>query len=86
MTLETSRLKSLHFRLENERSSEAQESVRNLVLMITSLCMCGYVELKPSQAATGSLFQLQGFTLPQPSGKGTSVRNVQSFHVSSFQL
>ncbi|KAK9687952.1 FYVE zinc finger [Popillia japonica] len=68
-------------KLESERSSEAQESIRNLVLMITSLCMCGYVELKPSQASTGSLFQLQGFALPQPSGKGTSVRNVQSFHV-----
>jgi hypothetical protein len=68
-------------KLENEKSSEAQESVRNLVLMVTSLCMCGYIELKPSQASTGSLFQMQGFTLPQPSGRGTSVRNIQSFHV-----
>lgn len=43
--------------------------------------MCGYIELKPSQASTGSLFQMQGFTLPQPSCRGTSVRNIQSFHV-----
>lgn len=49
--------------------------------MVTSLCMCGYIELKPSQASTGSLFQMQGFSLPQPSGRGTSVRNIQSFHV-----
>nr|XP_022905895.1 WD repeat and FYVE domain-containing protein 3-like [Onthophagus taurus] len=68
-------------KLENERSTDAQDSIRNLILMITSLCMCGYLELKPSQASTGSLFQLQGFSLPQPSGKGTSVRNVQAFHV-----
>ncbi|KAF5299222.1 hypothetical protein FQA39_LY02395 [Lamprigera yunnana] len=68
-------------KLENERSNEAQESVRNLVLMVTSLCMCGYIELKPSQASTGSLFQMQGFLLPQPSGRGTSVRNIQAFHV-----
>jgi hypothetical protein len=53
--------------------------------MVTSLCMCGYIELKPSQASTGSLFQMQGFTLPQPSGRGTSVRNIQSFHVSASE-
>lgn len=49
--------------------------------MVTSLCMCGYIELKPSQASTGSLFQMQGFLLPQPSGRGTSVRNIQAFYV-----
>ncbi|KAK9884773.1 hypothetical protein WA026_009003 [Henosepilachna vigintioctopunctata] len=73
-------------KLENDKSQEAQESIRNLILMITSLCMCGYIELKPSQASTGSLFQMQGFVLPQPSGHGASVRNIQAFHVlqSSF--
>ncbi|XP_044743172.1 WD repeat and FYVE domain-containing protein 3 isoform X2 [Chrysoperla carnea] len=64
-----------------ETSPEAQEAIRNLVLMITSLCTCGYLELRPSQASTGSLFQLAGFTLPQPSGRGTSVRNIQAFQV-----
>ncbi|XP_074041175.1 WD repeat and FYVE domain containing 3 bchs isoform X2 [Leptinotarsa decemlineata] len=68
-------------KLENDNSGEAQESIRNLVLMVTSLCMCGYIELKPSQASTGSLFQMQGFILPQPSGRGASVRNIQAFHV-----
>lgn len=70
--------------MENERNIDAQESIRNLALMVTSLCMCGFIELKPSQASTGSLFQMQGFTLPQPSGRGTSVRNIQAFHVSKF--
>ncbi|CAH0558995.1 unnamed protein product [Brassicogethes aeneus] len=68
-------------KLESEKSNEAHESIRNLVLMVTSLCMCGYLEMKPSQASTGSLFQMQGFVLPQPSGRGTSVRNIQAFHV-----
>lgn len=68
-------------KLENEKSPDAQESIRNLVLMVTSLCMCGFMELKPSQASTSSLFQMQGFSLPQPSGRGISVRNIQAFHV-----
>ncbi|CAH1175861.1 unnamed protein product [Phaedon cochleariae] len=68
-------------KLENDNSNEAQESIRNLVLMVASLCTCGYIELKPSQASTGSLFQMQGFNLPQPSGRGTSIRNIQAFHV-----
>lgn len=71
-------------RLETENSKEAHEAVRNLVLMITSLCMCGYIELKPSQASSGSLFQMPGFVLPQPSGRGTSVRNIQAFHVNNI--
>lgn len=73
-----------HSRLDQDRekSTEAQEAVRNLILMVTSLCMCGYMELKPSQASMGSLFQLQGFNLPQPSGRGTSVRNIQAFQVN----
>ncbi|XP_066149954.1 WD repeat and FYVE domain-containing protein 3 [Euwallacea fornicatus] len=68
-------------KLETEKAAEAQESVRNLVLMVTSLCMCGYIELKSSQASTGSLFQMPGFILPQPSGRGTSIRNIQAFQV-----
>lgn len=58
------------FRLELDSSKEAQEAVRNLVLMISSLTMCGFNELKPSQASVGSLFHMFGFTLPQPSGRG----------------
>ncbi|XP_050299394.1 WD repeat and FYVE domain-containing protein 3 [Anthonomus grandis grandis] len=66
---------------ETEKSQETQDSVRNLVLMIASLCMCGYIELKPSQASSGSLFQMPGFLLPQPSGRGSTVRNIQAFSV-----
>ncbi|XP_064458168.1 WD repeat and FYVE domain-containing protein 3-like isoform X2 [Ornithodoros turicata] len=68
-------------RLEQNPSQEACEALRNLAVLMTSLTTCGYFELKPSQASTGSLFQIPGFTLPQPSGKGTSVRNIQAFQV-----
>lgn len=57
-------------RLEQDKSSEAGEAIRNLVLMVASLCMCGYTELRPSPASNGSLFKMMGFTLPQPQGRG----------------
>lgn len=69
----------MFFRLE--KTAESQAAIRNLVLMIASLCMCGYTELRPSQKQTISLFQMQGFTMPQTSSRGTSVRNVHAFQV-----
>lgn len=44
--------------------------MRNLVLIIASLSMSGYTELKPNQEQANSLFQLLGFTIPQPTGRG----------------
>lgn len=38
--------------------------------MLASLTMCGHIELKPTQASMGSLFQMLGFSLPQPSNRG----------------
>ncbi|XP_013136789.1 PREDICTED: WD repeat and FYVE domain-containing protein 3 [Papilio polytes] len=68
--------------LEEERvcGSEARAALRNLVLMISSLCACGFSELRPTRANT-ELFQLQGFVLPQPTTQGQAVRNVQAFQV-----
>lgn len=43
--------------------------------MLASLTMCGHTELKPSQASMGSLFQMLGFTLPQPSNRGKKFVN-----------
>jgi hypothetical protein len=57
-------------RLEQDSSAESQEAIRNLVLMVASLTMCGYKQLRPSEASLSSLFQMDGFTLPQPSGRG----------------
>ncbi|XP_013179018.1 PREDICTED: WD repeat and FYVE domain-containing protein 3 isoform X1 [Papilio xuthus] len=68
--------------LEEERvcGTEARAALRNLVLMISSLCACGFSELRPTRANT-ELFQLQGFVLPQPTTQGQAVRNVQAFQV-----
>jgi len=52
--------------------------MRNLVLIIASLSMSGYIELKPNQEQTDSLFQLLGFTLPQPTGRG-QFKNICSY-------
>ncbi|XP_045600783.1 WD repeat and FYVE domain-containing protein 3 isoform X4 [Procambarus clarkii] len=68
-------------RLEADTSDESREALRNLVLLVSSLSYCGYIELKPSSASVGSLFHIPGFTLPVPSGRGASVRNVQAFNV-----
>ena len=57
-------------RIEHDRSEEAIQALRNLLLLVGSLTTCGYVELKPSTASAGSLFQMPGFTIPQPVGKG----------------
>ncbi|XP_077999760.1 WD repeat and FYVE domain-containing protein 3-like [Glandiceps talaboti] len=68
-------------RLEQMNTDEARDALRNLVLLVSSLTLCGYVELKPSSASNGAPFQQPGFTVPQPNGQGVSVRNIQAFQV-----
>ena len=58
------------FRLELDETEEAIQALRNLVLLVGSLTTCGFTEIKPNQASSGSLFQIPGFSLPQPAGKG----------------
>ncbi len=66
---------------EKNRSTETQAAIRNLVLMIASLCMCGYQEIRLNYNPTGTLFQMQGFQMPQTTSRGTCVRNVHAFQV-----
>lgn len=63
----------------SEEMADAEAAIRNLILMIASLCMCGYTELRPSQTHSGSIFQMQGFQMPQISARGSSVRNIHAF-------
>ena len=70
------------FRLEHDTSAEAQEAIRNLVLMVASLSMCGHVELRPSPASMGSLFEMIGFNLPTPSGRGILSLNRKYLFIS----
>lgn len=58
-----------------------QAAIRNLVLMVSSLCMCGYTELRPVYNQTNTLFKMQNFQMPQTSSRETCVRNVHAFQV-----
>lgn len=62
-----------------------QAAIRNLVLMISSLCMCGMNELRPpatSQIASSFMkMQNNHHTIPSNSSRDTSVRNVYAFQV-----
>ena len=58
--------------METDQSEEAIQALRNLVLLVGSLTTCGFIELKPSTASAGTLFQMPGFSVPQPAGKGIS--------------
>jgi len=55
--------------MEKTDSEESIQALRNLVLLVGSLSTCGYVELKPNSKAD-CLYQMPGFTVPQPSGGG----------------
>lgn len=66
---------------DKEQSVETQGAIRNLVFMIGSLCMCGYHEPRLNQNPTGTLFQMQGFQMPQATSRHTCVRNVYAFQV-----
>ncbi|XP_068150456.1 LOW QUALITY PROTEIN: WD repeat and FYVE domain-containing protein 3 [Drosophila tropicalis] len=71
----------LKFDNSRSQSLEIQAAIRNLVLMISSLCMCGFYELRPPAAQFNTAFKLQNFQLPQASSRETCVRNVYAFQV-----
>jgi hypothetical protein len=66
-------LRNLHLlcvRLETDLTSESQEAIRNLILVVASLAMCGNVPLKPNMANFNSPFSLPTFQLPPLGTKG----------------
>ncbi|XP_073823647.1 LOW QUALITY PROTEIN: WD repeat and FYVE domain-containing protein 3-like [Musca autumnalis] len=71
----------LKFDTTRTHSVEVQAAIRNLVLMISSLCMCGYNELRPPQAQINALFKMQNFQMPQATSRETCVRNIYAFQV-----
>ncbi|VDM63087.1 unnamed protein product [Angiostrongylus costaricensis] len=62
------------FILRNENNYEI---VRNILLMLISVVTNGPNEIKPQHSS--GLVQLPTFQLPNPSGSGLSVRNIQAF-------
>ncbi|XP_025070807.1 WD repeat and FYVE domain-containing protein 3 isoform X7 [Alligator sinensis] len=71
----------LLLRLEQAKEAESKDALKDLVNLITSLTTYGVNELKPAGVTTGAPFLLPGFAVPQPAGKGHSVRNIQAFSV-----
>nr|NP_608968.2 blue cheese [Drosophila melanogaster]AAF52302.4 blue cheese [Drosophila melanogaster] len=71
----------LKFDNNRSQSLEIQAAIRNLVLMISSLCMCGFYELRPPASQFNTAFKLQNFQLPQATSRETCVRNVYAFQV-----
>ncbi|CAO2639174.1 WD repeat and FYVE domain-containing protein 3 [Lemmus lemmus] len=72
---------SLLLRLEQAKEAECRDALKGLVNLVTSLTTYGVSELKPAGVTTGAPFLLPGFAVPQPAGKGHSVRNIQAFAV-----
>ncbi|XP_076127007.1 WD repeat and FYVE domain-containing protein 3 [Alosa pseudoharengus] len=71
----------LMLRLEQAKEDESKDALKDLVNLVTSLTTYGVTELKPAGLTTGAPFLLPGFVVPQPSGKGQTVRNIQAFCV-----
>ncbi|KAM6959381.1 WD repeat and FYVE domain-containing protein 3 [Aplochiton taeniatus] len=71
----------LMLRLEQSKEDDSKDALKDLVNLVTSLTTYGLAELKPAGLTTGAPFHLPGFVLPQPSGKGHAVRNIQAFTV-----
>ncbi|XP_029115173.1 WD repeat and FYVE domain-containing protein 3 isoform X3 [Scleropages formosus] len=68
----------LMLRLEQ---NDSRDALNDLVNLVTSLTTYGVSELKMSGITTAAPFLLPGFVVPQPSGVGHTVRNVQAFSV-----
>ncbi|XP_051026473.1 WD repeat and FYVE domain-containing protein 3 [Acomys russatus] len=71
----------LLLRLEQAKEADCRDALKDLVNLVTSLTTYGVSELKPAGVTTGAPFLLPGFAVPQPAGKGHSVRNIQAFAV-----
>uniref|UniRef100_A0A673H4J8 WD repeat and FYVE domain-containing protein 3-like n=1 Tax=Sinocyclocheilus rhinocerous TaxID=307959 RepID=A0A673H4J8_9TELE len=74
-------LVDLMIRLEQAKEEESKDALKDLVNLVTALTTYGVSELKPAGLTTGAPFLLPGFVVPQPSGKGHTVRNIQAFSV-----
>ncbi|VDN90901.1 unnamed protein product [Brugia pahangi] len=71
------------FILKYSESKEAEEGIKNILLLIMSLTTCGIAELKPNY--TPGLIVLPAFILPIPSNNGLTLRNIDAFRLL-FQI
>lgn len=67
-------------RLEKENTNEAKLALRNLFFCVEEFMSAGFNELKPSSSNINTnMFKIEGFQIPQPIGKGRTVRNTNAF-------
>ncbi|KAM3726430.1 WD repeat and FYVE domain-containing protein [Dirofilaria immitis] len=71
------------FILKYSENKEADEGIKNILLLIMSMATCGVAELKPNY--TPGLIILPTFNLPSPSNNGLTLRNIDAFHLL-FQI
>uniref|UniRef100_A0A1I8G3P8 WD repeat and FYVE domain-containing protein 3 n=1 Tax=Macrostomum lignano TaxID=282301 RepID=A0A1I8G3P8_9PLAT len=75
------RITQIILNLEEMDVQDWETATDNLICLAASLATCGCVQLKPSDTVANSICQIPNFTVPQPAGKGLSIRNIRAFHV-----
>jgi hypothetical protein len=68
----------ISIRLEKENKDECRVELRNLFFCLEEFCSAGFNELKLNNSNIG-MFKIEGFQVPQPCGKGRTVRNPLAF-------
>lgn len=61
------------------RSKEAEEAIKNVLLLIMSLATCGTAELKPNYTPVSIV--LPTFNFPVPLNKGLTLRNIDAIRL-----
>lgn len=70
----------LEIGLKDKNNQHAKENIRKLVYHLEDLVYTGFYELRIKSTANRSdMFQVAGFKMPQPRGKGRTVQNVTAF-------
>jgi hypothetical protein len=65
------------FRLEKEIRDEMKLNLKNLLFFLEDFVYVGYNELNPSTKS--EMFQIPGFKMPKPLGKGRTIQNIYAF-------
>ena len=66
-------------RLEKETRDDMRLNLKNLLFFLEDFVYVGYTELKISSTAKTEMFQIPGFKIPTPLGKGRTIQNIYAF-------
>ncbi len=68
--------------MEKEENEESKHCLKNIFHILEEFIAAGNTELKPSSANLGvNMFKIEGFQVPQPLGRGKTVRNPHVFQL-----